>query len=216
MRLFRWLLIGLHHDSGNIVDVFQQWQSWRAEGPPGFPDNDRAFYYARGSFAGDFIEFVQLCYIPTSSKSPISISALAKYESALLAVRSQTTVENGHSSGTREAAVMSGQSRPQLNPAVRVVQLGADYQEIIRRLRRREELNEQQSKPVIVVITPIAVLQLSPVSAELLRLCEGSNTIKEIAAEFSRKGIEVAGVPADTACLAGIEMLRQQQILTLT
>ena len=29
MRAFRQLLLGLHQDSGNVVDVFQQWQEWR-------------------------------------------------------------------------------------------------------------------------------------------------------------------------------------------
>ena len=29
MRAFRRLLLGLHQDSGNVVDVFQQWQEWR-------------------------------------------------------------------------------------------------------------------------------------------------------------------------------------------
>jgi radical SAM superfamily enzyme YgiQ (UPF0313 family) len=29
MRAFRRLLLGLHQDSGNIVDVFEQWQEWR-------------------------------------------------------------------------------------------------------------------------------------------------------------------------------------------
>src|SRR5215468_10384330 len=29
MRAFRRLLLGLHQDSGNVVDVFHQWQEWR-------------------------------------------------------------------------------------------------------------------------------------------------------------------------------------------
>jgi radical SAM superfamily enzyme YgiQ (UPF0313 family) len=216
MRLFRWLLIGLHAHGGNIADVFQQWQSWRADKHLSFPDNDRAAYYSHGAFAGDFIEFVRSCYIPTSSRTPIAIAALAEYESALLSVRRQTATANGRSSSAADAgAVMSAHSRPHLHPAVRVIQLCGDYQEIVRRLRKQQPLDELQAKPVTVVITPIAVLQLSPVSAELLRLCEGGNTIKQIAAEFSLKGIQVQGVPVDQACMAGIELLRRQQILTL-
>ena len=30
MQVFRWLLIGLHQDSGNLLDVFNQWREWRS------------------------------------------------------------------------------------------------------------------------------------------------------------------------------------------
>ncbi len=62
---------------------------------------------------------------------------------------------------------------------------------------------------------PAEVRQLSPLSAELLSLCEGSLTVEEIAAEFRQNKIEVSGVPADKLCLAGLEILRQQRLIGL-
>ncbi len=41
MRAFRKLLLGLHQDSGNVVDVFQQWQEWRTENGVHFSNGDR-------------------------------------------------------------------------------------------------------------------------------------------------------------------------------
>lgn len=216
MKLFRWLLVGVHQDSGNIVDVFQQWQDWRSNRQHGFPDNDRGAYYSHGSFAGDFIEFVQSHYIPGVGHASIALGALADYESALRSTRTQKAVSDDSSPAIADAEFISPDSRPQLNPGIRVIQLDADYQEIIRRLRNRQELKNVARKQVTVVVTPAAVLQLSPLSAELLRMCGGQNTVREITEEFFLRGIEVPGVPPDMACLAGIELLRQQRLVTVT
>ncbi len=62
---------------------------------------------------------------------------------------------------------------------------------------------------------PSEVRQLSPLSAELLGLCAGSLTVQEIAAEFVQRKIEIPGIPAGQACLAGIEILRQQRLIAL-
>src|SRR6478752_550555 len=83
MRAFRKLLLGLHQDSGNVVDVFQQWQEWRAGNGIQFSNGDRTVYYAQSQFPADFICFVRQDYIP-ASKAPLAITALADYEAALL------------------------------------------------------------------------------------------------------------------------------------
>jgi hypothetical protein len=41
MRAFRRLLLGLHQDSGDVVDVFQQWREWRAGNGANFSSVDR-------------------------------------------------------------------------------------------------------------------------------------------------------------------------------
>src|SRR5215471_5612213 len=54
MRAFRWLLVGLNQDSGDIVRVFQQWQDWRGRSGVHFPAAGRTFYYGQRRFASDF------------------------------------------------------------------------------------------------------------------------------------------------------------------
>jgi hypothetical protein len=49
----------------------------------------------------------------------------------------------------------------------------------------------------------------------LLDLCVDGWTVQEITGEFLLRNIEIPGVPADKACLAGIEMLRQQRLIAL-
>src|SRR5713101_9039686 len=227
MRAFRRLLLGLHQDSGDVVDVFQQWQQWRTKHGAHFSNGDRTAYYAQSSFPADFLEFVRLHYIPAASKAPLAITALAEYEAALLGRDHESDHESNDIRHNQEPVfddmeeLLSPDSRPQLLPGVNVIKLPADYQEIVRRLRQRSPLNDIPDQPVKLVIRrtppgPAEVRQLSPLSDELLGLCEGSLTVKEIAAEFLQRKIEVPGVPADKACLAGIEILRQQRLIALS
>jgi radical SAM superfamily enzyme YgiQ (UPF0313 family) len=227
MRAFRRLLLGLHQDSSNVVDVFQQWQEWRTKNGTHFSNGDRTAYYAQGGFAADFLQFVRLHYIPAASKSPLAITALMEYEAALLGandesddIRHNQEQVSGDLLSQENEELLSPESRPQLLPGVHVIEVPADYQEIVRRLRHRSPLNDISGQPVKLVIRktppgPAEVRQLSPLSAELLGLCKGSLTVKEIAAEFMQRKVEVPGVPADKACLAGIEILLQQRLIAL-
>ena len=217
MRAFRRLLLGLHQDSGNIVDVFQQWQEWRTVAGIHFSNGDRTAYYAQRQFPADFLSFVRLHYIPASS-APLAITALADYEAAVLA---------GDSGNSHDELLfkdrddlLSPDSRLRLLPGINVIQLPADYQEIVRRLRQKGPLHDIPAKQVKVAIRrppggPTEVRQLTPLSAELLGLCEDGLTVQEITGEFVLRNIEIPGVPVGKACLAGIEILRQQGLIAL-
>jgi radical SAM superfamily enzyme YgiQ (UPF0313 family) len=217
MRAFPRLLLGLHQDSGDVVDVFQAWREWLAGNGVKFSIGNRTSYYALGSFPSDFLRFVRLHYIPAVSKAPLAITALVEYEAALLA--------SGHHSVKEQVSdeiegLISADSRPRLLPGVNVIKIAADYQEIVRRLGQGSPLNDIPDQPVQLVIRraaagPAEVRQLSPLSAELLGMCEGGLTVGEIAAEFRQRKIEVSGVPADKLCLAGLEILRQQRLIGL-
>jgi len=221
MRAFRKLLLGLHQDSGNIVDVFQQWQQWRTSNGIHFSNGDRTIYYAQSQFPADFFEFVRLHYLP-ASKAPLAITALVEYE---------TAVQAGDSGGDQKQLsddplfqdsddLLFPESRLRLLPGVKVINLPADYQEIVRRLRHRSPLHDVPNKPVKLAIRKVPagsaeVRQLTPLSAELLDLCEDGLTVQEITGEFLLRNIEIPGVPVDKVCLAGLEILRQQRLLAL-
>jgi radical SAM superfamily enzyme YgiQ (UPF0313 family) len=224
MRAFRRLLLGLHQDSGNVVDVFQQWQEWRAEDGVHFANGDRTAYYTQGGFPRDFLRFVRLHYVPAASKAPVAIATLAEYEAALLASDPESDDRRPNqeqvSNDMHSEDLLSPDRRPHLLPGISVIKLPADYQEIVRRLRQRSPLHDIANQPVKLAIRrtkpgPVEARQLSPLSAELLGLCEGTLTLKEIAAEFQQRKLEIPGVPADKACLAGIEILRQQRLIAL-
>ena len=224
MRAFRRLLLGLHQDSGNVVDVFQQWQEWRTKHGAPFVNGDRTLYYAQPGFAEDFLQFVRAHYIPTASKSPLAMITLVEYESAVLGGEHDSNdVRYGSGQSVdgplaHSDELFSPESRPQLLPGVHVVNLPSDYHEIIRRLRQRSPLHDLADRPVKVAICrntsgPADVRQLTPLSAELLGLCEGNLTVEEITAEFLQRKIEIPGVPANLACVGGLEILRRQRLI---
>jgi len=221
MRAFRKLLLGLHQDSGDIVDVFQQWQQWRTVNGIHFSNGDRTIYYAQSQFPADFFEFVRLQYAP-ASKAPLAITALAEYEAAVRAGDSGDDQKQVSDDPLFQDSddLLFPDSRLRLLPGVKVVNLPADYHEIVRRLRHRSPLHDVPSKPVKLAIRKVPagsaeVRQLTPLSAELLDLCEEGLTVHEITGEFLLRNIEIPGVPVDKVCLAGLEILRQQRLLAL-
>jgi radical SAM superfamily enzyme YgiQ (UPF0313 family) len=213
-RAFRRLLLGLHQDSGNIVDVFEQWQEWRARNGIQFFGGERTVYYARDSFPADFFRFLRLQYIPTASKAPLAMTALLECEEALRGQAGQISEDRG----SREDELLELESRPQLLPGIHVITVTADYQEIIRRLRQGSPLHDVPQQPVKLAIRRTRegepeVRQLTPLSAELLDLCAEGLTVQEMRGEFILRGIELAGISADKLCLAGLEILRQQGLI---
>jgi radical SAM superfamily enzyme YgiQ (UPF0313 family) len=214
-RAFRRLLLGLHQDSGDIVEVFEQWQAWRANQGIHFSGGERTVYYAQEKFPADFFRFVQAEYIPTACHAPLAIAALLEYEEALRTRNEQQIAEDRHV-GNDE--LLEPESRPQLLPGVNVVNLPADYREIVRRMRHRAPLDDIPQQPVKLAIRRTRegepeVRQLTPLSVKLLDLCAEGLTVQEMRGEFILRGIEVAGVSADKLCLAGLEILRQQRLI---
>ena len=156
MRAFRRLLLGLHQDSGNIVDVFQQWQEWHTKNGIHFSNGDRTAYYAQSQFPADFFEFVRLQYV-LASKAPLAITALVEYEVAVLAGdigHDQEQVSNDPLFQDSED-LLSPDSRLRLLPGVKVIELPADYQEIVRRLRQRGPLHDMPEQPVKLAIRKV-------------------------------------------------------------
>ncbi|HET9284251.1 MAG TPA: radical SAM protein [Candidatus Angelobacter sp.] len=224
-RAFRRLLLGLHQDSGDIVDVFQQWREWRGHNGIQFFGGERTVYYAQSGFPTDFFRFLRLQYIPTS-KAPLAMIALLEYEEAL---RGQESVsdelifpdkDQRDKNQNDKDELLAMESRPQLLPGINVVTLQANYQEIIRRLRQGSALHDVPQQPVKLAIRKTRegepeVRQLTPLSAELLDLCAEGLTVQEMRGEFILRGIEVAGISPDKLCLAGLEILRQQRLIAL-
>jgi hypothetical protein len=107
---------------------------------------------------------------------------------------------------------------PQLMNGVHVMRLSADYKKIIECLRRKGRLNRVPTRPVTLVTRltgdkRMEIVQLSRHSTELLNLCDGKRTVKQIAKGFSSLAGDFDGIPADKACLFGLELLCQQGLI---
>lgn len=219
MRAFRRLLLGIHQDSGGIMDVFRQWREWLRENGSDVVGGARTAYYAQAGFPTDFFQFVRQRYIPSASKAPLAVTVLLEYEVAVSG-RDHEPEPAAEDRLDRNEAELSPESRPQLPAGVRVIGVPADYQEVLRRLVQKSPLHDLPANPVKLAIRrtpsgPAEVRQLSPLSAELLGLCEDGMTFQEITAEFLKRKIELPGIPPERACLVGIEILRQQRLIAL-
>ena len=116
---------------------------------------------------------------------------------------------------------MTSEQIPVRKPDVIVTVLRANYKKIIKCLRRKGRLANVPADEVTVVTRPssdnrLEILQLSDHSTELLRLCDGKQSVSEIGERFREYAPQVNGVSGVKASVLGLEILRQQGLLVLT
>jgi radical SAM superfamily enzyme YgiQ (UPF0313 family) len=225
MQKLRWLFVGLHQHSGDLLKVFEDWREWRLQRPESGSDSDTDLsqYYSGIEFPKDLLEFVRSRYLSEPKKGDFALLALLDYESAFAAVvkGSSSAPDGSDADSTQSPKSLGLETIPSLAKDVSVARLDADYKKIIRCLKRKGRLDRVPEHPVILVTRGSVevrgeVLQLSRLSAQLLRLCDGTRTVKEIAELFSSLGEDVDGIPADKACKFGLEMLRLQRLITVS
>jgi hypothetical protein len=221
MQVFRWLLIGLHQDSGNLLDVFNQWRKWRIRNKEPMPDDNVRVYYTQPTFHREFLEFVRSHYLTISSRARVAISTLADYEAAFAPGAAESPAQTAPE-GRRvdKGGLISLDSRASVAPGIYVTQLDADYQVIVELLRRKSPITSVPIRQVTLVTHEnqqhrTEILQLSQASAQLLPLCKDGKTVREIARELPASGLQVPGVPDEKVCLFGIEVLRRQGLVDL-
>lgn len=231
MGWFRWLLVALHQDGGDLVKVFDEWRAWRIEkqGNELIDSTELSIYYGKMEFYQDFLEFLKTRYLTEMAKAPLVLSALIEYESTLASEYEDAASEESPSGSTQGPAQSPTTLRPDMIPhladGVRLIELEVDYKKIIQCLRRKGRLKRVTKHPVTTVTRKSAqrshqintdILQLSPLSAQLLHLCNGRRTVKEISDLFSSSADNVDGIPADKACIFGLEMLRLQNLIIVS
>ncbi|MBR0824379.1 B12-binding domain-containing radical SAM protein [Bradyrhizobium manausense] len=214
---FRWLLVALHQDSGDVTKAFEAFRNWYAATPdkgprPGLQESR---YYASITFRDDFFEFVRDVYAPRLARTPRVLHSIMDYERALIAetpLPADTAID-GHD-------VSDITLVPKLVDGVVLTECAADYQRIIRCLRRKGDLRRIPRKPATIATRQHAdkrldVVLLSPLSAQLLKLCDGERAISEIATRLVPASRSMANIPTDKVCMFGLEVLRQQGLIAL-
>ena len=199
----RRLLVALHQDSGDLLEVFDAWRKWLARKGTAQRERDpeAAPYYARAEFADDLLEFVRSRYLRRAGNRR-AFRALLDFERALAVEPEKPRATNG---------------APRIAPGVRVIRLGAEYHKILACLRNRRSLNTVPARRVVVVASDLderklQVSQVSSLSAQLLTLCDGRRGTKEIARRL-RLGKEIAGIPRHKVCLFGLATLRERGLI---
>lgn len=211
---FRWLPVAILQDSGDLLHVFERWQRWRLERRPRDTDEDIGWtpYYSHRRFHTEFLEFVRSCYLPEMASARHAISAVARAESIPARERRTPIVD--------PVECLDERSVPYPLDAAIVVDLEADYDTLIGSLRNRHDLNLVPVRDTTIVFSTtgdrLDTWQLPPLSAALLRLCDGTRTVAEIARAFQPVGADLEGIPAETVCLFGLAQLKDDGFIGLS
>ena len=214
---FRWLLVALHQDSNDVTRSFEAFREWYAAHPGKGPRDDLAEirYYASTIFRDEFFEFVRHAYAPQLARTSRVLYSILDYERALI---TETPLPKDAAPESRDASDIT--LVPRIVEGVVLTECAADYQRIIRCLRRKGDLRRIPKKSATIatrqhVDKRLDVVLLSPLSAQLLKLCDGERTVSEIASRFVSKGRAISSIPTDKVCVFGLEVLRQQGLIAL-
>jgi len=214
---FRWLLVALHQDSGDVTQAFEAFRQWYAAHPDRGPrpDLQESRYYASKTFCDDFIAFTRDDYARRLARTPRVLHAILDYEQALLAEIPPPTDVAPEDQHVADTALV-----PKLIDGVVLTECAADYQRIIRCLRRKGDLRRIPRRPATIATRQHAdkrldVVMLSPLSAQLLKLCDGARTVSDIAGRLTPTSRTISAIPAEKVCMFGLEVLRQQGLIAL-
>lgn len=214
---FRWLLVALDQIAGDVLEVFSSWRVWRP-----IPDGrGRAgsleAYYCGPAFRGEFLAFVKE---ELTKKYPTVARVLLALVEYLESVESDGGGKDGSAPSEEPPGVETSMDAIPVRAAgVHVTRLHVDLSRVVRCLRRRSRLLRIPPQETTVVTRErnerTEIVQLSLVSAELLALCDGRRDVRAVAEAFGGSGRSVKGVPADAACLVGLDLLRRDGLIRI-
>ncbi|MEU7524425.1 radical SAM protein [Saccharothrix sp. NPDC042600] len=215
----RWLLVVLHQEVAHIVDIFKDFQAWRAQQPrEGEDGSDSVRYFSTQAFRTDFTRFVRTRICPTSDVAP-ALTALAAYAGAFddIAVDDPTRdAPGGARTLTRRAFTHT--SVPKLADSVRIMDVDVDFAMLVDCLVEGRPVATVTRRPHRLASRKLPgrwpeVLQLSPASMSLLELCDGERTVANIGVLVESASLGLPGIPADKYCLVGLELLRHDGLV---
>lgn len=210
----RWLMTFLHQDSGDLLTVFDLWKAWHV-GPHGArPDGERgAAYYMSPAFLGDLLRFLRSSRVRALSAHPHLLATMVELEAALFTLGGQQPCRRA-----RRPAAVRADSVPFIPEGVRLLEVEADYKKLVACLHRAgrfERLPVQRvSLALIKGSDKIKVRQLNQITGRLLRLCDGSRNVMEVAGSFAAKE-KIDGMSPLKAGFHGLLMLSSQGLITI-
>jgi radical SAM superfamily enzyme YgiQ (UPF0313 family) len=180
----RWLLVALHRQRG-VIRIFDDWRERRRVLHPHASGWSMRHYYMLEEFRNDFLDFVEdhLKHAPDTS-----VQALVSYHRALLAADASDIRRP-------EDEPLVGPIRQDQIPIrerhVHVFALDWDIQGVIDALkrdappearRRRKHYRTELSSPGLRQL-----IEITPLVAEALQLCDGNHAVKEITARMASR-----------------------------
>jgi radical SAM superfamily enzyme YgiQ (UPF0313 family) len=216
----RWLQVALLQDSGDMLKVFDRWRIWRAKKLMDNLDFNEinAPYYSHRQFPEDFLDFVRTCYNSEIATAKTVISGIIEIENLFLTLENEPANES-----TEELRVFSLTSFPYKPAGLHVAQINIDYKELLQCLRNKMSLKQVPVKNVTIAFRKIKrenmeidIRLLSPLSKELLEMCDGSCSVSDIIDQFSLLKPHVDGVSSEKVCFFGLTQLFKQGLIEIS
>lgn len=217
---FRWLHLALLQDSGDILNVFDKWKIWKTSRLIDnlYSNADDIPYYSHRQFVEDFIEFSRTYYSNEMAREKRVISSIIEIENLFLTPKSDLAIESYEKLGS-----FSLTSFPYKSQGLHVARLNIDYKELIRCLRDKKDLKQVPNDNVTIAFLEtnregleIDVRILSPLSEELLDMCNGSCTVSDIIFKSSLLKAQVNGIPYEKVCYFGLSRLFEQGLIEVS
>jgi len=156
-------------------------------------------------------------YLERLNPSSVAVAGLVHYHEALDAAlsESQSGVAANLDSSSESVTL---DSIPRLARGVRVLNVEADVKEIIECLRAKERLDPAIRRPTVLATRPfcddeVELLKIPSLSAQLLGLCDGRNSVRDIMTQFLESGAAPGKGQPDEVCLHGLRLLGQSALI---
>jgi radical SAM superfamily enzyme YgiQ (UPF0313 family) len=208
---FKWLLIALLEETGDILGVFENWLRWRnsLRRPSLLNERDWLHYYSGMPFFSDLLDYLDQVYLPGVPSTQVAVRSMTQYSRDLLAGRKGSRGEILEQTPSDLVAAV-----PVLSPDVVVFDSDVDAAAVINALetgrhpitletRRRTFATQQFERE------PAKLIELSPLAAALLGRCDGETTVSAgIRATRRARASKAPDAPAIHECVETLVALR--------
>jgi len=218
---FRWLPLVLLLDSGDLLKIFDLWKIFQGNGIRYLDFKGyNVPYYNHMQFPKDFLNFIRMSYINEMAIAKTVISETTDIENFLLEAQE---CELDTESQDENPGVFSLTSIPYKPKGLHVSQLNIDYKELLQCLRNKKNLKHVPFKDVTIAFRTINrdddeidIRALSPLSKELLDMCDGSCSVGDIICQFTSVKPHINGVPSEKACFLALSKLFTEELIDIS
>lgn len=208
---FRWLMIGLHQVTGNVLDVFDLWLRYRIR------KDTSTRYYATAEFAADFRRFVLQAQVREQLPQTPLLTTLLDYYDSLEQHLLDAGAESHEVLDSSDRREFSLGAYPRLAPSVTVLPLSSDVKPIIDALRELRPDASPGSPTVFVARRDdkgmVEIFRIPAGCSEVLELCDGRTPVTQILEGFSHAHLDSPEITSADLCLYGLQLLEEAGVI---
>ncbi|HYL16565.1 MAG TPA: radical SAM protein [Terriglobales bacterium] len=212
---FRWMLVAIHQSTSGILDFFNTWREHRLRIRPALVPSDLRQYYRTDDFRTDFADFVRTGKMGRTS----TMRALLDYEDALRRSLAADTRTVPAGDLLPPGAALDPNDIPVRRNRILVFELGCDIQRIVDALKLQKKPVQSRvrhfyvTRPVSAASSRID--RISDWMANLLRLCDGRCSVKEIVRQLSARLPEVQKSLREYVCMRLLQGAENEQFIVV-